>query len=138
MTEFEITNNPASADIEAVSGPLAAFNAAAAGPPNREPLAVLLRDTEGRVVGGLIGWTFWSWLYVDLLFIPEAQRRAGLGSDILRTAEAEAKRRGSTNAYLFTLGFQAKPFYERHGYREFGRLDGFPAPHAAHFMTKGL
>jgi GNAT superfamily N-acetyltransferase len=138
MSELEITDNPTAEEIEAVRGPLAAFNAAAAGLPNRRPLAVLLRDSEGKAVGGLIGWTFWAWLYVDLLFIPEAQRRAGLGSDILRTAEAEARRRGCANAYLFTLGFQAKPFYERHGYREFGRLDGFPGAFAAHFMTKRL
>lgn len=138
MSEFEISDSPTPAEIDAVRLPLAAFNAAAAGPQNNRPLAVLLRDATGSVAGGLIGRTFWTWLYVDLLFIPEGQRRTGLGSKILRAAETEAKRRGCTNSFLSTFSFQAKPFYERYGYREYGRLDDFPGPHAAHFMTKAL
>ena len=37
-------------------------------------------------------------------------------------AEAEAIRRGCFGAFLNTDAFQAPAFYERLGYREFGRL----------------
>lgn len=138
MTEFEITDTPTADDIDGIRTPLVAYNAAAAGPQHNRPLAILLRDTNGKVVGGLSGRTWWGWLYIDLLFIPEVQRRAGLGSEILQAAETEARRRGCTNVYLSTYSFQAKPFYERHGYREYGRLDGFPGGASSHWMTKAL
>ena len=41
-------------------------------------------------------------------------------------------------AWLDTYDFQARPFYERHGYAVFGELDGFPNGHRRWFMRKRL
>jgi hypothetical protein len=37
-----------------------------------------------------------------------------------------------------TFGFQAPEFYRKLGYREFGRLDDFPAGHSRSWLTKAL
>jgi hypothetical protein len=37
-----------------------------------------------------------------------------------------------------TFSFQAPGFYEKLGYRTFGRLDDFPAPYHRVWMTKAL
>jgi GNAT superfamily N-acetyltransferase len=135
---IELTDKPTPEDIAAVRSPLRDFNVAAAGPHDYRPLAVLLRDEAGTVEGGLIGETMWRWLYVDLLFVPEALRGRGIGSDVLRRAEDEARNRGCGDSFLATFSFQAKPFYERHGYRQCGQADGFPPGHRQYFMTKRL
>lgn len=108
-----------------VSG-LRAHNEARAGSRNTKPVTLSLRDEEGRIVGGLLGEVKWSWLHVDLLWIDEAHRGRGHGEALIRQAEEVARQHGATGAYLGTMSFQAPGFYARLGYREFGRLDGFP------------
>ena len=44
---------------------------------------------------------------------------------------------GLAGAWLDTFSFQARGFYEKLGYEEFGRLD-YPPDHHRHFMQKGL
>jgi GNAT superfamily N-acetyltransferase len=93
------------------------------GPP--EPLSVLLHDAENRLVGGLIGRTFWEWLVIELLWIAPSRRGAGHGTRLVTLAEDEARRRGCHHARVDTYTFQAPGFYERCGYRRFAALDGF-------------
>jgi N-acetylglutamate synthase-like GNAT family acetyltransferase len=56
----------------------------------------------------------------------------------MQTAEAEARSRGVRNVYLDSFSFQAPAFYAKLGYREFGRLQEFPAGHDRVWMTKAL
>lgn len=105
---------------------LSAHNAAIAGPRNRSPLAISLRDGEGTIVGGLIGELKWQWLHVDLLWIDEAHRGAGHGDRLVAMAEQEARDFGARGVYLSTISFQAPDFYPRLGYRECGRMEDYP------------
>ena len=52
-------------------------------------------------------------------------------------AEARAIARDCHSAWLDTFSFQARGFYEKLGYEEFGRLD-YPPMHKRHFMRKLL
>ncbi|MGH6945260.1 MAG: GNAT family N-acetyltransferase [Geminicoccaceae bacterium] len=100
----------------------------AEGPPGfgpAEPLAVLLHEAEDRLVGGLIGRTFWEWLAIELLWIAPAHRGAGHGRRLVAIAEDEARRRGCHHARVNTYSFQAPGFYEKCGYARFAALDGF-------------
>jgi GNAT superfamily N-acetyltransferase len=116
---------------------LEAFNSAAAGPHGFRPLNLsVTRPGEAEPVGGLSGFTFYGWLFVRLFYLPDDLRGAGLGRDLLARAEAEARARGCVGAYLDTFSFQARPFSERQGYREFGVLDDNPPGHTRHFMMK--
>ncbi len=115
---------------------LDAHNVAAAGPGGSTPLWVIARDADGGVQGGLRGLTFWSWLHIEWLWVAEPFRRRGVGSRLLRRAEAIARDRGCIAAYLDTFSFQAPDFYPRHGYREFGRLEGLPPGHARIWLSK--
>src|SRR5438874_9288317 len=64
------------------------------------PLTLLLKDTEGQVVGGLLGKTEWGWLHVETLAIREEYRSKGYGTKILALAEEEAVARGCHDALL--------------------------------------
>lgn len=124
------------ADTQAVVDGLVAFNAAHAGPGNGRSLVLLVRGADGAVRGGLLGYTHWNWLFVSHLWVHDTLRGRGVGSELLRRAEAEAVARGCRHAHLDTFSFQAPGFYERHGYQVFGRLDDYPPGHARIFLQK--
>ena len=107
-------------------------------PRNHGALACFARDERGRTIGGLVGDTVWGWLQVRQLWVVSAQRRKGYGSGLLDAAEREAERRGCHHAMLDTFDFQARAFYERHGYAVFGTLQDFPRGHVRLFMSKAL
>jgi GNAT superfamily N-acetyltransferase len=106
--------------------------------PGFVPLAVLARDRQRALVGGAIGTINWNWLHVALLWVSESCRHAGLGRRLLTEMERAAVRRGCTRAHLDTFSYQARPFYERLGYRLFGRLDDYPPGHQRFFLEKNL
>ncbi len=123
---LEVVEQPTSEQHGAILAALVAFNQAH-GPPNSfEPLAVLVRDESGQVAGGLWGHTTFDWLFVQLLVVPESMRGVGLGSEMLREAEAVARQRGCIGAWLDTYSFQARSFYERLGYEVIGTIKDHP------------
>jgi GNAT superfamily N-acetyltransferase len=75
-------------------------------------------------------------LHVDFLWVHPERRSDGLGSRLLALAEEEAKARGCRGSWLNTFDFQARPFYERHGYAAFGELGGFGNGQTRIFMSK--
>lgn len=115
-----------------------AYNAALIGPSDSRPLAVLVRDAAGAIVGGLTGETARGWLSIRLFFLPEHLRGGGLGSQVLAAAEAEAVARGCHHARLDTYGFQAPGFYAKQGYTVFGDLERYPDAHHRFFLQKAL
>jgi len=123
---------------KAVLAPLVEYNASQAGPSQNRPLAVLVKDDQGAVIGGLWGHTGYDWLFTQLLVVPAALRGRGVGTEIMQLAEREAAQRGCHGAWLDTFEFQAKGFYERLGYECFGELPNYPKGYARFFMKKAL
>ncbi|WP_304186899.1 GNAT family N-acetyltransferase [Phenylobacterium aquaticum] len=136
---LERTSTPSDDDYRQIGKALLAFNEAAVGDATPRPFAVLVRDPDtGKVIGGLWGKSVWGSFFVDTLALPDAVRGLGLGQTLMADAEAEARRRGCHNLWLDTFAFQARPFYERLGFRLFGQIDG-PAPmFPRFFMVKAL
>lgn len=114
------------------------YNTQQAGDSKYQYLCFVLRAPDQTVVGGVMGATYWDWLFVDLLWVKDELRGQGYGHRLLTLAEDEARKRGAKNAYLDTFSFQAPDFYKRHGYRVFGELGDFPHGHQRYFLTKEL
>jgi len=134
-----LTDAPDSESRRIIDDGLSGHNVEQAGYWDTRPLAVLVQDpASGRTLGGLIGRTSLGLLFVDLVFLPAELRGRDIGSRILRMAEEEGLRRGCRAAVLYTISFQAPGFYERHGWREFGRIACDPPGTARVFMTKAL
>jgi GNAT superfamily N-acetyltransferase len=136
-TVLELTDEPTEADVAALVAGLMAFNEPHLGRSDFRRLGVLARR-QGRLAGGLVGETGRGFLFVDLLWVAEEARKSGLGSRLLAAAEGEALRRGCHAAWLDTYDFQARPFYERHGYALRTTLGGLPNGHAWLVMAKDL
>jgi GNAT superfamily N-acetyltransferase len=123
---------------EAIVAGLVAFNAKQTGRNDYKPLVLTIEDADKQVIGGLWGRTSYGWLFVELLFIPEALRGEGFGRNILLRAEREAVSRGCHSVWLDTFQFQARGFYERLGYSCFGELADYPEGFSRYFMRKKL
>ncbi len=115
-----------------------AFNIAATGSAAFYPVNFVLRSERGEIFGGLLGFVWGRWLQIRVLFVAEPIRRHGFGSRLLRAAEACAQERDCIAVTLETHSFQARPFYEKHGYDVFGTLPDYPPGHAKFFLCKKL
>ena len=110
-------------------------NVASTGQTEWYPVAFFLKDENG-VLGGLLGDIWAAWLHVRTLAVAVPVRGQGFGRELMKRAEAYTVERGCTDAFLDTFSFQARPFYEKLGYRVFGTLENHPARHQHYFMTK--
>ena len=100
MSALEISEDdyPEMAAVEAIQRGLHSYNQELGGPYYREPVTVLARDDEGAVQGGLLGLTYWNWLFIDWLWLSREQRGRGTGSLLLARAEAIARKAMSVAA----------------------------------------
>ncbi|MBV9233691.1 MAG: GNAT family N-acetyltransferase, partial [Candidatus Eremiobacteraeota bacterium] len=87
---------------------------------------------------GAHGSTSWEWLFLDWLWVHESLRHLGIGSDLMERAELIARESGCRGVFLSTYSFQAPRFYQRLGYKEFGRLDDMPPGHSRIWFAKRL
>ena len=118
-----------------------AFNAAV--PPGEAAgeaeFVYKVTDETGSLLGGCI-------LAVDGrktasvfdLWVEEAYRCKGIASALIQEAEKKARGLGCYLAMVGTFDFQARSFYENHGYMVNDTMSGVPKGHEHYFMTKRL
>lgn len=135
---FETLRYPDRADVAELDDQIAAFNCDATNARDFLELGIFLRGADGGLRAGLYGYTWGGCLNIRLLWVRDDVRRLGYGSRLLEQAGREAVSRGCGLATLETFDFQAPEFYPRHGYEEFGTLDGYPVGHVKHYFKKRL
>ena len=96
------------------------------------------RDAAGALIGG-----FWCYVYFDTCFLKwawvgEAARGQDVGSKLMALCEDEARKRGASVMFLDTFSFQARPFYEKLGFKAFGTLRHGAGGIKRHWMAKAL
>jgi GNAT superfamily N-acetyltransferase len=100
------------------------------------PLNLIVKDQAGEYIGGLLANIFWNWLEIEYLYIPQELRGKGIGTQLLQKAERIAISRGCMSCFLTTFAFQARIFYEKHGFTVVGRLENYPPGSAYFWMRK--
>ncbi len=140
MLEYRLVvdHDCAAENIGLLGSRITEYNEAAVGYDDQKRIAVFLKDTEGDVVAGVFGSTYWDWLDISLLWVREDLRGRGYGSQLLKAAEEEARRRDCKQVLLDTFSFQSPGFYRKHGYEVFGELEGFAGAHTRLYMRKAL
>ncbi|WP_409278930.1 GNAT family N-acetyltransferase [Pseudomonas defluvii] len=114
------------------------FNVGQIGPYTYADFQLYARDSSGQVVGGLFGHSGMGWLYIDYFWLNDTLRSHGLGSNLLKRAEEEARRRGCKGVFLYTYSFQAPDFYQKQGYQVMGVLEDCPPGHQRYYLKKPL
>ncbi|MEN4600755.1 GNAT family N-acetyltransferase [Pantoea agglomerans] len=135
--KFNTTFEPSHQEKEVITNGLWSHNSRFH-PVEIKQFTIEIRDDNDVVKGGLIAQTWWDMLEVQYLWIDELYRGKGYGKEMMLMAEANAKQKGCNKAYVDTFDFQAKGFYEKLGYKEWGSLDGFAGKFKRIYLQKTL
>jgi N-acetylglutamate synthase-like GNAT family acetyltransferase len=117
---------------------LAAFNRDTVDRPERQRFTVVLREGNGTLRGGLVASVNFDVMLIEDLFVENHLRRGGQGSKLLRLAEEEGVRLLARLACVSTYSWQARPFYEKHGYTMFAELPYASGAHRLYWLSKAL
>jgi len=99
---------------------------------------MMARDPDGKIIGGSAAKFHHDVMHVDTLWVDASRRGVGLGRQLLERVEAHGRALGAKIAWLETKSWQARPFYERHGYSVFGELPFMGGKHCLYLMRKDL
>ena len=131
--------NPTKEETKKVYDELIRFNTEHnGGGDGHAPLNIVEYDEDGNLIAGILGGTYWGWMYVDILWVREDHRRSGIGSKLLAEAEKEARSRGCHHVHLDTMSWQAPEFYKKHGYTVVGILPDIPKGNQKYLLMKEL
>lgn len=103
-----------------------------------QPINIMVSDDHHNWIGGLTAEVYWNWMHINYLWFHEDYRGQGLGSTLLKKAEDIAKQKGAEKAQLSTFDFQARTFYESHGYIVVGEIKDYPPGSSYYTMVKVL
>ena len=130
--------SPNKNEITYIRDALKQFNDERVGNDAHTPLNIVEYDDKGNIIGGILGGTYWGWMYVDILWVDENHRHKGIGSKLLSEAEKEAIRRNCHHVHLDTMSWQAPGFYQKHGYEVIGVLPDIPCGNQKYLLMKSL
>lgn len=137
-----VTTSPSQDDLKALSVGIGSYNKDylpdEVGFEKDTKFAVIAKDENGQVLGGIRANAFWNYCTIELLWLAKETRGLGLGSNLMAAAEKFAKDKGFGYMRTETLSFQAKPFYEKLGYKVFGELPDYPKGHTTYCLVKEL
>ncbi len=133
-----MNHNPSNHETDFIRDGLTQFNNDHVGDDGHTPLNLVEYDADGNIIGGLLGGTYWGWMYIDILWVHDDHRRQGLGSKLLSAAEEEAVHRGCHHVHVDTMSWQAPLFYQKHGYEVIGVLPDIPRGNQKYLLMKAL
>lgn len=139
---IEITTTPNEEDAKTISQGIIDFNTSKV--PDLEPIEkevrffTFARDRNSNIIGGIRAVCFWNTLHIELLWLSEHHRGKGAGKKLIKAAESFAKENDCEKVFVETTSWQARPFYEKLGYKHMATLNNRPKGHASHYLTKDL
>jgi GNAT superfamily N-acetyltransferase len=122
----------------AIRDGLTEFNRKAVNFPEPVPVNVAVRDDDGVLRGGVVARVALDTVYIDIVWLDDTLRGSGHGRTMMEQVEEKARSLGAKLAWLYTLSWQARPFYERLGYSVFGEMPFGDGAHHRYFMRKDL
>lgn len=108
------------------------------GPARRQWYSYAARTPEGDICGGVACYIYRDVLLIDTLWLDDAFRGRGLGSQLMDMAEDRGRKEGCAFAFLDTMNWQARPFYEKRGYRVFHEFQMENGKYTRFYMRKGF
>jgi GNAT superfamily N-acetyltransferase len=98
----------------------------------------ILKNKEGKVIGGIDGYTTLGTMYTDGLWVDEDYRGQGYGKILLQQAENLAKERRCVANQSACFSFQNLEIFKKQGYEFYGHTDAYPNKVIEYFLIKRL
>ena len=135
---IQLEEQPSDTELGFLYSRVRQFNYAVGGHEAPRAVACFLRDDVGDIDGGVGGELWGQALHVSALWVADNLRGQGHGAALLGRLESHAAQAGYRLTYVETLSYQARPFYEKQGYRVFGQLDEIAEGCTLYFLRKTL
>lgn len=135
---IEVINFPSEEDVNEIRMQLHQYNQSMTNTKAPYNVGVFAYGEGNKKIAGLIGIIWGNWMLIQLLWVDTPYRDSGLGTQLLKQAEEQAIQNGCKFSFVETFSFQAKPFYEKHGYQVNFVLDNCPINEKRYSMTKCL
>lgn len=140
--KIELTTTPSLQDLQAISTGIQSYNQSYLADDvvyqADTKFAVFAKNKADEVIGGIRATAFWNYCIIELLWLSKESRGEGLGSQLMQKAEAFALVKGFEYIRTETIDFQAKPFYQKLGYKVYGELHDCPKGHTTYCLVKAL
>lgn len=94
--------------------------------------------SEGKLLGHLVGKSFYGGLHIKHLFLDRTIRGKGLGTALMKKAFERGKELGCRFAYVETLSFQALGFYQKLGFTLDYTRKGYNHGVSMHYLHREL
>ena len=91
-----------------------------------------------QCIGGVSGDIYEKTIYVSRLAVDPLYKNQKIGSKLMSFVEEEANMRGIKFIELGTTDFQARPFYEKLGYKVVHETDDYPKGYKCYTLIKEL
>ncbi len=131
-------SNPSKDEIDFINKSLEEYNNKIVGPDNHELLNIVEYNDKHEIIGGLLGGTYWGWLYISILWVDERYGHKGIGKKLLTEAERQAKNRGCKYSQIYTMSFQAPKFCKKLHYKVTGVVTNIPEGQKKYHLIKRL
>jgi ribosomal protein S18 acetylase RimI-like enzyme len=126
---FTLSDTPTEKEIGLIRQRMAEYNREQTSGEYNKPgieINLVLRDSEGKVVGGVSASTQVRVMYLEALWVADEYRKRGYGRDLVLAAERVGFDKGCITSHTWSLSFQAPGFYQKIGYEVLGIYDGYP------------
>ena len=137
MLAWELTATPDEADVTRVTEGVLTHGRALAVGGNTLPLACFARH-RGELVAGGSGRTEFNRLFISFVWVAEVSRGQGIGTEIIKRMEVQAREVGCTSALIETLNDRVAQLYKRLGYNATATVTNYVGPFTRHIMIKTL
>ena len=114
------------------------YNASATGYHDAESFTAVCQSEAGSIEAGTCGYTWGGCCYISYLWVSQALRGRGMGSELLSAVERHAREKRCRLVLLSSHSFQAPEFYAQRGYEQVARIADHPLGHANVFYAKRL
>ncbi|WP_223592747.1 GNAT family N-acetyltransferase [Neobacillus bataviensis] len=98
----------------------------------------ILRNDDGKIVGGITGTIFWYHLHIDYLWVDNSLRGKGYGKELLNHIEKTARENNCRLILLDSFSFQAPDFYQKLGFKVVGIVEDHPKGYKQYYLEKKL
>ena len=97
-----------------------------------------LVDENGNIIAGIIsGINGWDYCFLSVIWVDEAYRNQGFGSQLLAKIEHEAKEKGAYMVLTYASDWNID-FFKKQGYTIRGEFDDLPRGHRSFELMKML